>query len=506
VHGNLGQDRLPDIIHSLHDSRETGILGLSRAQLSKRIYFGAGTMIFANSSFRGDRLGEFLVRNGKMTHSILALASQKVADTGRRLGETFVSMGLMTETEMEVRVAEQILSIIYSLFPWDSGEYRFQEHAHPIAEELALKLPTIPVILEGVRHIKDPEAIRRTLGDPKSLVSYARDFSMSSPDCTLTPQESFVLSRVDGQSSVADVLSISPLAEDETLRCLYALIAGGFLELGGKSRHLTPSSKRIDPLGEEQVRSKPPQKKSDAQTQELSAEEQWIRDDILAKRSSVTTGTLYDWLEVRRGADTDAFKKAYLTMVKRYHPDRLHSPRLSYLRSDLELILSKVTEAYKTLSDPVNRRRFDNSLRTEAARGEDRSPRSFPSKPPESSSATSLKHIAARYHREAKKHFADDRFHETIELMEEAVRFDAGKPQYHKLLASALAKNPNWRRRAEEHFQAALELSPCDVECLVGLGELYDAAGMASRAKTMFAQALELDPDNPTIKVRLQGD
>ncbi|HLE69017.1 MAG TPA: tetratricopeptide repeat protein, partial [Vicinamibacteria bacterium] len=99
-----------------------------------------------------------------------------------------------------------------------------------------------------------------------------------------------------------------------------------------------------------------------------------------------------------------------------------------------------------------------------------------------------------------------DRFHETIELMEEAVRFDAGKPQYHKLLASALAKNPNWRRRAEEHFQAALELSPCDVECLVGLGELYDAAGMASRAKTMFAQALELDPDNPTIKVRLQGD
>ncbi len=80
----------------------------------------------------------------------------------------------------------------------------------------------------------DPEVVRRALGDPKSMVSYAKNFSVVSPDFTLTPEESFVLSRVDGQSSTADILSISPLAEEETLRCLYALVCGGFLELGGK--------------------------------------------------------------------------------------------------------------------------------------------------------------------------------------------------------------------------------------------------------------------------------
>jgi Flp pilus assembly protein TadD len=504
VQGSLSQEFLPDIICSLNESRETGILSLSRAKVNKRIYFGEGTMIFANSNFRADRLGEFLVRNGKLTKSHLALASKKVKVTGHRLGETFVDMGLMTESEMEVRVAEQILAIIYSVFPWDNGEYRFKDHASPIAEDIALKLPTIPVILEGVRHIKEPEAIRRALGNPKSVVSYARDFSVLPSDCTLTPEESFVLSRVDGQSSIADIISISPLAEEETLRCLYALVSGGFLGLGGKSRDLTPSARRMNlfnPLGQP---SKPAKKKTEPETLKLSPEEQWIRDDIVAKRAAVVSGTYYDCLEVRRSADADAIRKAYLTMVKRYHPDRLRSTRLSYLRGDLEEILSKVTEAYKTLSNPVVRRRFDNSLRTEAPRGEDLSPREFLSSKPDKHSPTSVEHIAARYHREAKRHFAKGQFHETIELMEEAVRFDPTKAMYHKLLARALAKNPKWRRMAEEHFQAALDASPFDVECLVGLGELYDTAGMTSRAKTMFAQALELDPANEELRRKVR--
>ena len=503
MRGNLGPSHVPDIIHALHDSQETGILSLSRDQISKRIYFGEGTMTFANSSFRGDRLGEFLVRNGKVTQSHLALASRKVADTGRRLGETFVSMGLLTETEMEVGVAEQVLSIIYSVFPWDDGEYRFKEHASPIAADLALQLPTIPVILEGVRHIQDTEAIRRALGQPDSLVSYGKSFSPFPRDCSLTTEESFVLSRVDGQSSVADIMSLSPLGEDQTLRCLYALVSSGFLELGGKSRHMTPSSKRIDPFRVESDRWEPPQKKSSGETEELSPEEQWIRDDIVAKRAAVDTGTYYDWLELRRGATPEEIKKAYLNMIKRYHPDRLRSPRLAHLQVELQDLMSKLTEAYKTLSDTVARRRFDNSLRSESPRGEDLSPRDFSLKSSDSKATSGLENIAARYYREAKGHFARQHFHETIELMEEAVRFDAAKPQYHKLLARALAKNPHWRRRAEEHFQAALELSPCDVESLVGLGRLYDAAGMTSRATTLLAQALELDPGNRELKERL---
>ncbi len=52
---------------------------------------------------------------------------------------------------------------------------------------------------------------------------------------TLSQSEYFILSRVDGLSSVADILAISPIGEDETLRCIYGLVSAGVLEFQGGS-------------------------------------------------------------------------------------------------------------------------------------------------------------------------------------------------------------------------------------------------------------------------------
>ena len=61
MRGSLNSDFLLESIHTISDSRDTGFLSLSRDTISKRIYFGEGTMIFANFSYCADRLGEFLV-------------------------------------------------------------------------------------------------------------------------------------------------------------------------------------------------------------------------------------------------------------------------------------------------------------------------------------------------------------------------------------------------------------------------------------------------------------
>jgi curved DNA-binding protein CbpA len=501
----LTQDHLPNLIHSLSEYEESGILHLSRPQVSKRIYFGQGSMVFANSDQRADRLGEFLVRNGKMTHSHLELASERVKCSGHRLGETFVDMGLMTETEMEVRVAEQILEIIYSLFTWDAGEYRFRQHPNPIAQDIALKLPTVPVILEGVRHMNDPAAVRRALGDLNRVVSYSRDPSLPH-GINLTSEESFVLSRVDGQCTLSNILSVSPLSEDETLRCLYGLFSAGFLELGNKGHQLTPKKKRLPLFPEEHRPSGRSKNRSEAKTLNLSAEERWIREDILTKHSSLATGSYYDWLELRKTAKGEEVKKSYFAMIKRYHPDRFNSANLRDLRGHLEELFSKITDAYQILSNPISKRRYDNSLRTEAPRGEDLSPRAFLTRPPdEESAATSMEKLAERYYREAKRHFSKKDFHRTVELLKEALRLDSSKGAYHKLLARALAMNPKWRKDAVEHFETALEICPFDVECLVGLGEIYEKSGLIGRASRMFSRALELDPENADILDELAG-
>jgi curved DNA-binding protein CbpA len=484
--------------------RESGVLQLSRDDVSKRIYFGRGSMVFARSTVHSDRLGEMLVRKGELTRSNLALASNKMRARREKLGTTLVSLGLMSEHRMQTRLVEQVRGIIQSLFTWNEGVFRFQQESSLVETGVPLDLPTVPIILEGTRLMK-PEAIRGAVGDVARVATYTKDPRVIAHYANLTPEEGFVFSRVDGTATLSDIVSMSPLDEVETLRCLYGLLASRFLEVGPKkSREVAPSvQKRQEPI---EVFHQPPVRgaakpKRDATTAS-TAEGRRVQDDIEEKLQSLSMGTYYDWLEVHRSAEPKQLKKAFASLIMKYHPDR-HPPEIvAAVGKKLEAILAKVSQAQETLSDAQSRRRYDNSLRTEAPKGESTAKSSIPPKP-EPRPPTSSENMAERYFREAKKFFAQRDFHEAVKLMEEAVGLDASKVRYQCLLAQSLSRNPKWRRNAEEHFKKALGLDPFDTESLVGLAELYETVGLARRAQALYSEAIEIDPGNAILRMKL---
>ena len=502
MQGSLDQDQLPEVLHSLAWSEESGVLQVTQDFTSKHIYFGQGSIVFARSNQHADRLGELLVRHDRITRSQLADASNKVRSSGRKLGAVLVQMGLMSETDVRTWVADQMRGIIHPLFAWSSGEYCFREKSNPVAEDLTVELSTIPTILEGTRHVENPERVRLALGDMSRIVSYSTDPWMHSHQVSLTPHEGFVLSRVDGQSSINDVLAVTPLPEEETLRCLYALISAGFLEFGAKGRDLTPSTARRVfemPLllsSQESAPSRPPDAESAA-----SAEDQKTRRDILAKHASLSGCTFYDCLEVRPNTKDAEIRRAYLTLVKKYHPDRHRSAHLRDLQLLLQEILAKATEAYEALYLPSSRRCYDQSLRSEAPRGESMA---APIEAPVALPPTPAETIAARYYREATSFLARKDFHEAVRLLEEVVQLDPSRAEYHRSLAQALENNPKWRKEAEAHYRAAMKIDPFDEESILGLATLYETLGMKRRAKPLFALALDLDPDNHLVRAKLR--
>jgi len=505
VQGNLTQKQLPDVIQSLGRDRESGVLQLSRDDVSKRIYFGRGSMVFARSTVHSDRFGEMLVRKGELTRSNLALASNKMRARREKLGTTLVSLGLMSEHRMQVRLVEQVRGIIQSLFTWNEGVFRFQQESSSAETDVALDLPTVPIILEGTRLMK-PEAVRAAIGDVARVATYTKDPRVIAHYANLTPEEGFVFSRVDGTATLADIVSMSPLDEVETLRSLYGLLASRFLEVGQKkSKEVAPSvHKRQEPIEvfHQPVRTvaKPKRDSTTAST----AEGRRVQQDIEEKLHSLSTGTYYDWLEVHRTAAPKELKKAFASLIMRYHPDRHRPEIVAAVGRKLEAILAKVTQAQETLSDAQSRRRYDNSLRTEAPKGESTAKSAVPPKP-EPRPPTTSENMAERYFREAKKYFAQRDFHEAVKLMEEAVGIDASKVRYQCLLAQSLARNPKWRRNAEEHFKQALGLDPFDTESLVGLAELYEAVGLARRAQALYSEAVEIDPGNAILRMKLSA-
>lgn len=504
MQGSLTCEHLPDILHSLARSEESGVLQVTRELTSKHIYFGHGSIVFARSNQYSDRLGELLVREGRITRSQLADASNKLRASGQKLGAVLVQMGVLSDEDVRARVADQMRGMIRPVFSWQMGEYCFQPKDNPVSVELAVELPTIPTILEGTRDVDWP-TIRRTLGDLGRVVSFSRDPWVHSHQVSLTPAEGFVLSRVDGQCTMSDIVSITPMDEEATLRCLYVLISGSFLEFGAKGRDLTPSkpSRRIYeiPVALPKATRVPGKTLGVDDASNITVAERQMRDDILAKHASLARSTVYDCLEIGRNPKDSEIRKGYLSIVRKYHPDRHRSPYLRELHGMLQEILAKAADAYETLSDPVHRRRYDQSLRTEAPRGEASAP---PIETPPPAPPTTAETLAARYFVEAKRYLDNRDFHEAVKLLEEVVELDPSKAEYHRLLAAALQNNPKWRKDAEAHYREAMKIDPFDLGSLIGLGDLYASLNLKKRAKPLFAMALEIDPGNLEIISKLK--
>ena len=533
MQGDLTRDALGDVIRKLYVNRRSGILHLTQDKTSKRIYFRKGSMIFANSDVETDRLGEFLIRQQLIDREAFERASKVMRETGNRFGRTLVELGFATPEEMEGKVVDQIQTIIYSLFSWTSGDYRFEQHESPVDEDIVLNLSTADIILEGTRRMDDMGKVRRVLGDPSRVLQTTEDpLLLYQKMSTLSQSEYFILSRVDGLSSMADILSISPIGEEQTLRCIYGLVSAGVVEpKGGASpleedvakaavsappprampspaapppppapayRPPPPSPPRVE-IPKPEVHTGKPKTEPPAEPSGPSPEEVAVREDIVEKHASLREATLYDLLGITITANDGEVKKAYYAMAKKYHPDRHHSPYLRDVHGLLEELFGKITDAYQMLSSPLERNRYDAKIRAEgpaAVVAVGGTPTS------EEANEGARRRAAEERYKEGKRHFDEMHFFDAIQCLREAVRLFP-KKNYHKLLAQALMKNPKWLREAEEQFRLALKIDQFDAECYVGLGDIYETEGMSTRAQKMYEQAATYDPENEAAQNKM---
>jgi hypothetical protein len=365
-----------------------------------------------------------------------------------------------------------VQEIIYSVFDWDRGTYGFEILDRPVEEDIVVDLSTAELILIGVRAMGSLDHIRSALGALDRVLRHTENPLLLYQKMTLTPSEGYVLSRVDGSTSVAEIASMSPLGEDETLRCVYALVSAGVVELA--SRTLPPTSRIHAPAApKEPVPAPDLQKKETPEAAETSGREKEILDDIAAKHASLETADYYELLEVSPGASDDEIKKGYYAMAKKYHPDRHHLPQLREVQGLLEELFAKVTVAYQELSDPASRRRYDGARQSKARATVDsgaHGPLPY-TVPPEV--------IAERHYQQGYTHFERMEYFDAIQCLRECVRMIPGEPRFHKMLAKALSKNPHWRKEAEDHFIVALK--PTSSTSNASSGSREQAAGLATR-------------------------
>lgn len=188
------------------------------------------------------------------------------------------------------------------------------------------------------------------------------------------PQEAFVLSRVDGLTTVREIGYATSLDEEQVESCLNRLESLGAIQYNGRSTGAaTPKVERTATSAASPAQlqredgSKTPAIPC-APSVEPSALEAPSDLDVARRREIIELYQQlelldhYELLGVMRNADRRAIKTAYYDKVKVFHPDRYFGKDLGPYRTKLEQCFARLTEAHDTLASATSREEYDAYL------------------------------------------------------------------------------------------------------------------------------------------------
>ncbi|HET9992267.1 MAG TPA: DUF4388 domain-containing protein [Kofleriaceae bacterium] len=308
----------------------TGRLAFRRDDVEKVIYFDQGRPVFASSNEPGDRMGELLVREGKITAAQYERCQTQVAQSGRRIGEILVDFGYLKRRELLPAVRRHVEDIVYSLFGWDHGHYLITLDTTASSERIRMSRHPAALVLEGIRRKLDRSTLDRLLG-PASTVIEVRDRErlggiINTAD--LAAEERAALAAFDAQADLAHVARSAGVDLADILPLAWGLVVLGLATARRADTGLEESTALV---GET----------------DLAID----RERVRARWDLVSEADYFALLGVRRDATGFEIRRAYQSARRDFAADCFPVDLRRELARELDDIATVLDEAFRVLRD-----------------------------------------------------------------------------------------------------------------------------------------------------------
>jgi hypothetical protein len=260
LEGTIRDFGLPDIFQLIGLQRKTGLLTLTNEKddESVTVTFENGMVVMADSSARRleDRLGNVLVKQGKITRERLdeALGVQK--QTLQRLGHILASGSAITTKDLRDALQVQISQIVFRVFRWRDGRYQFAPaEAVDYDRENFVPMSTDFILMEGIRMVDEWPIIEKKIpsfdivfrpvvdpslidvaagGGPDASVAERRGAASATGRIRLAAEEERVFRKVDGVRTVQAIIDGTGTGEFEVCRTLFDFLNRNLIAPAGR--------------------------------------------------------------------------------------------------------------------------------------------------------------------------------------------------------------------------------------------------------------------------------
>lgn len=353
--GSLANINVSDLVIELYFTRRSGILRVTQGDVKKSIYLKEGSIVFAHSNLKQERLGEVLLRLGKISDEEFNEVAPQL-EAGKRIGELLYEKGYASQSDITSGVGYQCQQIIYSIFNWDSGEYEFVDRDRPVYEDIMVDISTPSMIIEGVRNITNQAILIRCLGaDEKRLVMLDSGSVRRLPRTNLDFAEETILACVDGKTSIERLREVTHLNPLEFGRAMYMLMLSGMVGFSRSGEGDILEHRIREQVQKRWMTTQPlpaglPENLERTMGGRLKTiSEPELRRLIIDTEKHFRTATDEEVLKVLPDASPVEIQRAYDQLTEIFHPPYYSQDRYHDVKPTLKIIIDRLTEAYQTL-------------------------------------------------------------------------------------------------------------------------------------------------------------
>lgn len=385
---------VPLIFRNIFRKKLDGELHVKADGISKILYFEKGALVFAKTNVLEERIGNILFQSGKIDPNTLDEVLTMASTTGKPLGSILVNRQVITQSEIMMALERQMKIIAVSIFTLDTGAWNFISGTPDLPADLKISIPLTEIIIDGVNQLKNITSFILKFANHSLSLNENQDRKLLLPrdDITLIHRL-----RYFNFESTEIILREFKIKEEYLWRKLLLFYLLNLVDFEEDITAVVKDRIHID-----------------------------LKNLIEGlKRKDIS---YYDLLGLKPDASPKHIKQAFKKLAAQFHPEKAKEGKTKAIRNMMFVIYMEVNHAYKILSDPNERRRYDmQELKSDLKNSSEKEDRIIK---------------AGIIFKKAMRLYEKNKFWEAEALFSDVVQMDPDKANYFLLLGLCQMKLP----------------------------------------------------------------
>lgn len=230
LEGSIAELNLIDLFQMLSFNQKTGVLQIENSANEKaNVYFENGSVVGMTRD--GYHVGLALIKSGTLSKDVYEDILKKTGQNEEEIAKEIILRQLITEHDLRKLLRTRLEDMIYSLFEWSSGHFKFEETQNGPPSIFKFKIKTESLIMEGSRRIDEWSRLSSKIPSI-SMIPVLSDNTDKIDVLDMKPREWEILAMINGVNSIKDI-SDKFGNEFEIAKLLYGMMTLGIVKAEG---------------------------------------------------------------------------------------------------------------------------------------------------------------------------------------------------------------------------------------------------------------------------------